>query len=507
MLNHKKTKVMYKHTLLSAIALFFVSVLSGQNYPIAETEQTAFYDNFDEITAPTAGNDFYGQDASYTGNATSFTDNGNGTISDNLTGLMWSQSPDLDHDGDIDYDDKLSFDEALAAADTFSLSGYSDWRLPTIKELYSLILFSGVDVSGYEGSTDDLIPFINTDYFDFGYGDESAGERIIDAQMVSSTLYVGTTMGGDETVFGVNFADGRIKGYGTGPLPGQTEAKQFYIYFVRGNTNYGINDFEDNGDQTVTDHATGLMWTKNDNAEALLWQDALAYAENADIAGYTDWRLPNAKELQSILDYTRSPQTTASAAIDPVFNCTAITDEGGNTNYPFYWSGTTHANWTDTPGNAAVYVCFGEALGWMEQPPGSGSYTLMDVHGAGAQRSDFKTGNPDDYPYGHGPQGDVVRIYNYVRLVRDAAPASSHDIQDSNFNIYPNPAADFITIVPKAGNGSVYNAILFDVSGKQILSRSDSESSILNISSLSSGIYFLQITQGDYNVIEKIIIE
>jgi len=43
----------------------------------------------------------------------------------------------------------------------------------------------------------------------------------------------------------------------------------------------------------------------------------------------------------------------------------------------------------------------------------------MDVHGAGSQRSDPKTGDPNDYPYGHGPQGDVIRIYNYVRSVRD----------------------------------------------------------------------------------------
>jgi len=42
----------------------------------------------------------------------------------------------------------------------------------------------------------------------------------------------------------------------------------------------------------------------------------------------------------------------------------------------------------------------------------------MDVHGAGAQRSDPKSGDPDDYPYGHGPQGDVIMIFNTVRLVR-----------------------------------------------------------------------------------------
>jgi hypothetical protein len=44
----------------------------------------------------------------------------------------------------------------------------------------------------------------------------------------------------------------------------------------------------------------------------------------------------------------------------------------------------------------------------------------MDVHGAGAQRSDPKRGTPADFPYGRGPQGDTIRIYNYVRCARDA---------------------------------------------------------------------------------------
>lgn len=48
----------------------------------------------------------------------------------------------------------------------------------------------------------------------------------------------------------------------------------------------------------------------------------------------------------------------------------------------------------------------------------TGNKTLMDVHGAGAQRSDLKSGNPARIPQGRGPQGDVVRIYNYVHCVR-----------------------------------------------------------------------------------------
>jgi hypothetical protein len=61
-------------------------------------------------------------------------------------------------------------------------------------------------------------------------------------------------------------------------------------------------------------------------------------------------------------------------------------------------------------------VAFGEALGWMQDP--GGTYQLLDVHGAGAQRSDPKTGDPADYPHGFGPQGDVIRIYNHARCVR-----------------------------------------------------------------------------------------
>ena len=137
-----------------------------------------------------------------------------------------------------------------------------------------------------------------------------------------------------------------------------------------------------------------------------------AYAEGLTDAGYDDWRLPNAKELQSIVDYTRSPDTTSSAAIDPVFTTTSITNEAGQVDYPFFWTGTTHANWTTDPGRFAAYVAFGRAMGYMR-----GEW--QDVHGAGCQRSDPKEGDPDDWPYGHGPQGDAIRIFNFVRCVRD----------------------------------------------------------------------------------------
>ena len=396
-------------------------VVQAGSFPVADTGQDICYDDSSTITCPASGESFYGQDAQHAGNVPSFTNNGDGTISDNITGLMWQKSPDTDGDGDIDADDKRSYDQAVAGAGTLNLAGYNDWRLPTIKELYSLIEFSGIDPSGYAGTdTSGLVPFIDTVYFDFAYGDTSSGGRIIDAQYASATKYVSTTMNGSETMFGVNFADGRIKGYGLSLFGSE---KTFFVQYVRGNTGYGQNDFTPNGDETITDNATGLMWEQNDSTAALNWREALAWAQtkNAEnYLGYNDWRLPTAKELQSIVDYSRSPDTTGSAAIDPLFNVTSIINEAGQTDYPCYWSNSTHANWSVVPGGAGAYVAFGRAMGYMNS-------VWMDVHGAGAQRSDPKSGDPADYPTGRGPQGDAIRIYNYARVVRDSTGTRTAD--------------------------------------------------------------------------------
>jgi len=373
------------------------------SYVVVDTGQKGCYDDSQEIACPLPGETFYGQDAQYQGILPSYQDNGDGTVIDINTGLMWQKTPG----------DKVTYDEAVAGADDFNLAGYDDWRLPSIKELYSLILFSGTDP--VPESVEPAVPFIDTNYFDFEYGDISAGERIIDAQYWSCTGYVGTTMSGASTVFGVNFADGRIKGYPEDIGP-QGQPMTEFVRYVRGNLNYGINNFMDNSDGTVTDNATGLMWSEDDSGEGMNWEDALARVKQnneENYLDYNDWRLPNAKELQSIVDYTQSPQTTNSAAIDPVFEVTSIIDERDEMNYPFYWTSTTHVD-AAGGGGSAVYIAFGEALGYMGN-------SWIDVHGAGAQRSDPKSGDPADYPYGRGPQGDAIRIYNHVRCVRDAS--------------------------------------------------------------------------------------
>ncbi|RWX52030.1 hypothetical protein VU01_10499 [Candidatus Electrothrix marina] len=394
----------------SALSLLLLNGLSATettlNYPIVDTGVSTYYSNNSLLTsAPATGEAFYGQDAHCNGNQPSYTDNGDGTVTDNVTGLMWQQ----------DMGSKMTWSDANAQPSSLSLGGHTDWRLPTIKELYSLILFTGAKGDGNDPDTYTL--FIDTDYFIQPFGDTAnTEERIIDAQTWSATEYVGTTMGGDATVFGVNFIDGRIKGYPKYNPPANTASEgTAYFRFVRGNTDYGTNNFVDNENGTVSDLATGLMWQQADDGTARDWENALAYAEGLELAGHDDWRLPNAKELQSIVDYTRSPDVTGSAAIDPLFFTTEIEDPDGKSQYPYFWTGTTHIDsYAPVVYDKAVYIAFGEAQGKMEP-----DYVLYDVHGAGAQRSDPKSGDSGDFPDYMGPQGDVRYMMNYVRCVRD----------------------------------------------------------------------------------------
>jgi hypothetical protein len=388
-------------------------------YPVVDTGQDHCYGNSGEIVCPDSGKAFYGQDAQYRGKAPAYRDNGDGTVTDLVTSLMWQKGLG---------EKKVSLEETLEMAESMTLGEHTDWRVPTIKELYSLIDFRGNTGSAgnmYQEAPANAVPFINTDYFEFTYGNVADGERYIDAQWLSCTEYVSTTLGRMDTLFGVNFADGRIKGYGYRKHGTTRDKKKFFVRFVRGNA-YGENQFVDNGDGTVTDTATGLTWMQADSGRALGWQEALSYAESLDYAGHDDWRLPNAKELQSIVDYSRSPDTTDSAAIDPVFQTTAITNEANQKDAPFFWTATTHLDGPQA-GSMAVYVAFGRAMGQMNGQ-------TADVHGAGAQRSDPKTGQAG---LGHGPQGDARRVRNFVRCVRGGSVVAKEGDAESE-SIDPN---------------------------------------------------------------------
>ncbi len=477
--------------LLAGISVLLSStILTAQNisYPIVDTDVTVFSNQSELISTPDPGDPFYGQDANNQGNQPSYTDNENGTITDNVTGLTWEQDMGV----------KITYTEAYLKAGSMSLGGYDDWRVPTIKELYSLILFTG-RVSG--AAAIDL--FIDTEYFDQPLGDPDLGEREIDAQTWSSTQYKGLTMKGDSTVFGVNFVDGRIKGYPKyQPGSNNTTPRSMYFRMVRGNPSYGINEFEENSNGSISDHASGLMWQQADDGQMRDWESALSYAENLELGGYDDWRLPNAKELQSILDYSRSPQSTGTAAIDPLFSTTEINDPEGNPGqYPYFWSGTTHQDGPE-PYSSAVYFAFGEAQGRMKN-------NLMDVHGAGSQRSDPKTGDISAYPLYHGPQGDVRYVYNAVRCVRDITSTGTGIdalAEENQPAVYPNPTAGLFTLQTHQF-GTASRLMLTDSLGRMVLEEEIiSEKSIqIDLTNRPDGLYFICLLTGQDRKTIKII--
>jgi hypothetical protein len=218
-------------------------------------------------------------------------------------------------------------------------------------------------------------------------------------------------MGQDATVFGVNFADGRIKGYPKfQPGSGQQVPATMFVRYVRGPV-YGGNKLNDNGDGTVTDRNYRLLWQAVDDGVPRNWKDALRYCAQLNLGNTSGWRLPNAKELHTIVDYTRSPATGQGAAIAPPLRTSVVES--------YFWSSTTLLDGPpDVEASKAVYFAFGRALGWMPVPPGSNTKQLIDVHGAGSQRADPKAGDPARFPQGFGPQGDDVRINNYVRCVK-----------------------------------------------------------------------------------------
>ncbi len=492
---------MYRSLSIPIIAICILtsaqSTLFAQSYKVVDTGVHTYYSNSAVISAPAANAAFYGQDAGYEGNQPSYTGNGDGTVTDDVTGLMWQKDMGL----------KTSYADAHIKADSMTLGGHSDWRVPTIKELYSLILFTGM-VRGESA----INKFIDTTAFLQPLGDTNTGEREIDAQTWSSTQYRGLTFRRDSTVFGVNFIDGRIKGYPKyKPGSGNATPNTMYFRMVRGNPAYGINDFVDNGDATITDRATGLMWQQADDGVARDWEDALAYAESETLAGYSDWRLPNVKELQSLVDYSRGPQSTSSAAIDPIFFTTGILDPDGNPGqYPFFWSSTTHLDGAN-PYSSAAYVAFGEAQGKMNN-------TLMDVHGAGAQRSDPKSGNAADYPQFFGPQGDVRYVYNYVRCVRTVdgttgANEAPHIPEQSALGQnYPNPAVSATTIPYQLQSSGTVSLTVHDILGRQVArvvqqsAAAGTHTVSIRTEHLPAGLYFYQLRTARETLIKSMIV-
>ena len=101
--------------------------------------------------------------------------------------------------------------------------------------------------------------------------------------------------------------------------------------------------FTNNGDSTVTDNLTGLMWAQNANAGgSKTWSDALTYCNGLTLGGHSDWRLPNVKELLSLIDWAYSNPALSNDAGTGKWTTGADSAFSG-VQSSYYWSSTTYA--------------------------------------------------------------------------------------------------------------------------------------------------------------------
>lgn len=291
-------------------AILAGSGAAGGTYMIPDTAITQCYDGSQAlVSCPTAGQDYYGQDAQFSPSSRqrSYTASGGITVTDNVTGLVWMWNGT---------NSVLTWQDAMNACGASSLGGASDWRLPDYHELSFL-----VDRSKYNN------------------------DPTIDAVFDCDDTYYWTSSGNaklPDRAWYVSFDNGHTH------FQGKTSS---YAYrCVRSGKTFQAS-YRRDGDM-IKDRTTGLVWMREtadtdtdgniDVDDKVDWLNALDYCENSGYGGYTDWRLPDVHELQSLVKID---------AHTPSINTTSFPDTASDE----YW---TNSPCPPTSATSAWYVSF-----------------------------------------------------------------------------------------------------------------------------------------------------
>ena len=278
----------------------------------------------DWVEVPCGSAEYPGQDGfcqAGCGSAGRFTDNGDGTVTDHCTGLMWQKET---------APGEYTWQEALEYCENLSLAGHRNWRLPNVRELESI-----VDYGRHFPSIDPIFGAVLSDYWSSTNSEEPLWAWLVN--FIHGYVYwtvkadgfsVRAVRLGPVCAFEGLPATGQTACHDSAGAPISCESVEWPGqdgFYQAGCPRAGR--FTDNGDGTVTDNCTGLMWQKETAPGEYTWQEALEYCENLSLARHDDWRLPNVRELQSIVDYGRH-----RPSIDPIF---------GAEPWSSYWSSST----------------------------------------------------------------------------------------------------------------------------------------------------------------------
>jgi len=208
----------------------------------------------------------FGEDSDFCGRAPAYVDNGDGTVTDQVTGLTWQKT-----DGG-----EMTWEQARAFARKLRLGDRADWRLPNSMELFSIV------DHGKHGPAMDTKFFTPTEAR-YWWTDSSRADD-------GSKVWLVNSGGG----IGAYSKQETISAGGERPV---------HIRCVRGASPFGAGPhLHDNGDGTVTDQRTGLIWQQIGPDRRMTWEESLKYCDGLRLASQNDWRLPNIKELRSISD-------------------------------------------------------------------------------------------------------------------------------------------------------------------------------------------------------------
>lgn len=218
-----------------------------------------------------------------------FTDNGDGTMSDALTGLMWEKSPPIP---------TLAWSAAVSYANDLVLAGHEDWRLPNISELESLLNAeessptTWLASQGFTAGSAFNVCWSSTVSNDQAY---AWGMWMDDGRLAAClTSLAGLYRAVRDSPPGlVSLAKtGRTLSFHAGDdgdlQTGAAWPSPRFIYNANG---------------TITDALTGLMWEASPSHDPRSLEAALAYAAGLRVGGFADWRVPNRKELRSLVTY------------------------------------------------------------------------------------------------------------------------------------------------------------------------------------------------------------